>query len=162
VSSLDPARHWLAAGITGLARGREWDAIATVEGGGSVGDEAVFVALEDGRLLPEGRTEADLQAMAGALAASIDPPYRALARRQPEFWAVGAVSIEVVQLRDDPGGDSLEIVRTDEGLTTTIDDAPTGTPLPELERLGEARGSTYVVRANRLDGPLFEVESEAL
>mgnify|MGYP006173798901 CR=1 FL=1 len=31
IESLDPAREWLAAGITGLARGREWDAVATAE-----------------------------------------------------------------------------------------------------------------------------------
>ncbi len=27
---LDPGRHWLAAGITGIPRQREWDAVATV------------------------------------------------------------------------------------------------------------------------------------
>lgn len=160
--SLDPARQWLAAGITGLARGREWDAIATAEGAGAPGDEATFVALADGRLLPEAGAGADLQAMANALSGAIDRPYRAVARRQEELWAVGAVSIDVIELDGDPGGDAVEIVRTDEGLSTRIDDVPTTRPLPELERLGEARAASYVVRAGRLDGRLFEVEVEAL
>jgi hypothetical protein len=162
VSSLDPARQWLAAGITGLARGKEWDAVAMVEGPGAPGDEAVFVVLADGRLLPEDGAGGDLPAMAGALAGAIDPPYRAVALRQAELWAVGAVSIDVVELQEDPGGDVVEIVRTDEGLSTRIDDAPSARPLPELERLGESRAATYVVRASRLDGGLFEVEVEAL
>ncbi|MFO7572741.1 MAG: hypothetical protein R6W48_09120 [Gaiellaceae bacterium] len=162
MSSLDPARHWLAAGITGLARGREWDAVATVEGPGRPGEEAGFVALPDGRLLSEGEGRADLQLLAEALAGSIDLPYRAVALRQDELWAVGAVAIVVVELDQDPGGDAVEIVRTDDGLSTRIDDAPSGKALPELERLGEARAATYVVRANRLDGRLFEIEVEAL
>jgi hypothetical protein len=162
VSSLDPARHWLAAGITGLARGREWDAVATVAGAGTPGDEAGFVVLPDGRLLAEGGAGVDAHAMAGALAGAIDPPYRAVAVRQEEVWAVGAVAIDVVELQDDPGGDAVEIVRTEEGLSTRIDDVPSTRPLPELERLGEARGSSYVVRAARLEGSLFQLEVEAL
>jgi hypothetical protein len=162
VSSLDPARQWLAAGITGLARGREWDAVATVEGAGTPGDEVVFVALADGRLLAGESAGADLEAMAGALAGAIDPPYRAVALRQDELWAVGAVAIDVLELREDPGGDFVELVRTDEGLSTRVDDAPSARPFVELERLGESRASTYVVRASRLDGRLFEIEVEAL
>lgn len=160
--SLDPARQWLAAGITGLARGREWDAVTTVVAPGAPGEEVAFVALAEGRLLPETGGSAALRALADALSGAIDPPYRAVAVRQPELWAVGAVAIAAVELPEDPGGDSVEIVRTDEGLATRIDDAPTSRPLPELERLGEARASTYVVRASRLDGRLFEIEVEPL
>ena len=29
---VDPGRHWLEAGITGIARQREWDAVVTVDG----------------------------------------------------------------------------------------------------------------------------------
>lgn len=160
MSSLDPARHWLAAGITGLARSREWDATGAVEGPGEVGEEVEFVALPDGRLLAAGGR--DPGPFAGALEGSLDPPYRALARRQPEIWAVGARSIEVAEVSDDPGGDEVEIVRTEEGVSTTIDGLPTARSVPELERLGEARGDAYVVRAGRLDGALFQVEVEAL
>lgn len=161
MSSLDPARHWLAAGITGLARGREWDAVATVQAPGAPGDEVEFVALADGRLLATSGS-GDLGVLAGALAGALDPPYRAIALRQPELWAVGAREIDVAELEQDPGGDSVELVRTVEGTTARVDEVPTTRPLPELERLGEARGDAYVVRAGRLDGRLFEIEVEAL
>jgi hypothetical protein len=168
VSSLDPARQWLAAGITGLARGREWDAVATVEAPGTPGDEVAFVALPDGRLLPEtdrrdqARDASPLQPLADALAGAIDPPFRALAVRKPDLWAVGAVSIDVRELGEDPGADTVEIVRTEDGVSTRLDDVPVSRPLPELEQLGESRAATYVVRAARLDGRLFEVEVEPL
>ena len=44
---IDPGRDWLAAGITGLQRQREWDAVATSEADGTPGDEVAFVALAD-------------------------------------------------------------------------------------------------------------------
>ena len=51
---VDPGRHWLEAGITGIARLREWDAVVTVSAPGVSGDEVEFVALPDGRLVAEG------------------------------------------------------------------------------------------------------------
>ena len=50
---LDPGRHWLEAGITGIPRQREWDAVKLVEAPGAAGDELEFVALPDGRVLLE-------------------------------------------------------------------------------------------------------------
>jgi hypothetical protein len=34
--------------------------------------------------------------------------------------------------------------------------------VPQLERLGQAEGPEFVVRARRLDGSLWEVEATAL
>jgi hypothetical protein len=160
---LDPGRHWLEAGITGLARPREWDAVATVELPGDPGDEAVFVALSDGRLLIEACPSGfDADPLAAALAGAIEPPYRAVAVRRPELWAVGACAIQVVQLVEDPGGDSVEIVRSADGVATRIGGVPSLATLPQLEGMGSGRFATYVVRARRLVGPLFEVEVEPL
>lgn len=161
--SLDPARHWLAAGITGLARQREWDAVGSVESPGEEGDEVEFVALPGGRLLIErGSGSADLSALSTALEGSLEPPYRAVAVRRRDLWAVGACAIDVAELDSDPAGDALEVVRTSEGVSTRIDGGPTTRSLPELERLGESRAETYVVRATRLAGRLFEIEVEPL
>ena len=44
-----------------------------------------------------------------ALGESIAPPYRALAVRRPELWAIGAVAIEVERLDPDPRGDELQL-----------------------------------------------------
>jgi hypothetical protein len=155
---LDPAREWLAAGITGLARGREWDAVVLAEAPGTAGEELEFVALTDGRLLGEG----DSTALAGALAGAIEPPYRAVAVRRVDLWAVGARRIDVVELEQDTAGDEFELVRSADGESTRIDGIPSSIHLPELEALGRARSATFVVRAHRLVDALMEIEVESL
>jgi len=161
--SLDPSRQWLAAGITGLARHREWDAVTTVAAGGAAGDEVELVALPGGRLLVEATTsEVDPALLAAALAGSIEPPYRALEVRRQELWVVGALALEVVELAADVRGDAVEVVRDETGARARIDGLPSLAVPPELERTGAARSNEYVVRAQRLDGRLFEVEVEAL
>ena len=160
---LDPGQSWLAAGITGIPRQREWDAVATTQGAGSPGDEAEFVALPDGRLLVEAAAdEFDATPLAAALEGSIQPPYRAVARRRPELWAVGARAIRVLELPRDRLGDVFEVVRTADGLSIRVDGVVSGAHLPELEELGAARFATFVVRAGRLTDKLFEVEVEPL
>jgi len=163
VHPIDPGSHWLEAGITGLARQREWDAVATADAPGAPGDEAEFVALTDGRLLvgagPDGF---DPQPLAAALEGAIERPYRALAMRRPELWAIGARSIGLLELERDLDGDAVELIRNAEGLTLRVDGLPSLTHLPELEELGAARFPTFVVRAQRLEGKFFEVEVEPL
>jgi hypothetical protein len=156
---LDPAREWLAAGITGLARGREWDAVVLAEAPGTVGEELEFVALSDGRLLAE---TGDATPFADALAGALEPPYRAVAVRRVDVWAVGARRIDVVELQQGTTGDQFELVRSADGVSTRVDGIPSDTHLPELEALGRARSATFVVRAHRLVDALVEVEVEPL
>jgi hypothetical protein len=161
--TLDPALSWLPAGITGLARRREWDAVATTEAAGAPGDEARFVRLTDGRVLVEAAPPGfDPEPLAEALANSIESPYRAVAVRRPELWVVGACTILVTPLGRDPRAESVEVVRDHGGVSTRLDGLPTLERIPELERLGEARADTYFVRARRLVGLLFEVEADPL
>ncbi|CAN5727017.1 hypothetical protein BH20ACT14_BH20ACT14_19340 [soil metagenome] len=160
---LDPGRHWLAAGITGIPRQREWDAVKLVEAPGSTGDEVQFVALPDGRIVLEAGPDGfDHSPLAAALEGSIERPYRAVARRRPELWAVGACSIGILELPRAPQGDALEVVRTADGLLIRVDGMPSGVHLPELDELGAARFVSFVVRAQRLTDSLFEVEVEPL
>ncbi len=160
---LDPGRHWLEAGITGISRPREWDAVVTVEAPGEAGAEAEFVALPDGRLVVEAAPPGfDAAPLTAALSSAIATPYRAVGRRRAELWAVGACSIQVVELEDDPGGDVIELVADANGITLRVDKVPSLAVLHELEALGRARSPTYVVRARRLAGRLFEVEVEPL
>jgi len=162
VLPVDPGKHWLEAGITGLARQREWDAVATVDASGSPGDEAEFVALTDGRVLVDAGPDGfDPGPLAAALEGAIGRPYRAVGVRREELWAVGASTIETAELPVGRG-DDFELVRTADELSLRIDGVPTAESVPELERLGEGRSATYVVRAKRLDGDLFEIEVEPL
>lgn len=157
---VDPGENWLAAGITGLPRQREWDAVATVEAPGTPGDEAEFVALDDGRLLAEEAPEGfDFAPFAAALVGAIDPPYRAVARCRPEIWAVGAASIEVVRLEPDPRGDDLELTFDGEAAALMIDRLPAAPDGAQpLRSLAEQRETgAYAAHAHRLTGDLWEV-----
>ena len=158
---LDPGEHWLEAGITGLPRQREWDAVAVVDASGSEGDEASFVALADGRLLVEDAPGGfDPEPFAASLAGTLEPPYRAFARRRPDVWAVGASAIEVVRLQPEPRGDDLELTFDGETASLRIDDLPSGTDGAEaLRTLAESsEEGAYSAHAHRLEGDLWEVQ----
>lgn len=150
-------------GIHGVPRSRRWDTVARAEAAGLRGDEVHFVALEDGTLLVEEDEPDDaLAPLADAVESSIPPPYRAEGvRRSGDDWAVAASRIAIVKL---PGldGDEVELVATREGKTLRVDNRPAFGSAPALERVGEAAGAEYVVRASRLEGDLWQVEVSPL
>jgi hypothetical protein len=160
VCPLDPGRHWLEAGITGLARQREWDAVATVEGPGAPGDEAEFVALPDGSLVLEtGPTDFDPAPLAEALAGSLEPPYRVVAVRRDDVWAVGAREIEVATLFPAPEGGDLELT-WDGSISMLVVDRMPADPAraSALGKLaGERESGAYAARAHHLSGDLWEI-----
>jgi hypothetical protein len=161
---LDPGRDWLAAGITGLQRQREWDAVATVDADGTPGAEMAFVALEDGSFLVESGGGVDPASLAAALRDGVAPPYRALAVRRPELWAVGAVAIEVARLEPDPPGTELELTWDGSRAALTVDRLPAEpSRAAALERIAAARESgAYAANAHRLRGDLWELSVLAL
>jgi len=150
-------------GIHGVPRPRRWDAVASAAAPGLAGDTVHFVALPDGTLVVEEDEPDDaLTPLADAVEGSISPPYRAEAvRRGPDAWAVAASRIAIVAA---PGlnGDRAELVVTREGRTLTVDGRARLGHAPELERIGQSEGTEYVVRAERLDGDLWQVEATPL
>jgi hypothetical protein len=159
--SADPAgdasgHRWMETGVHGVPRQREWDAVVAVEAEGVEGDRVRFVALGDDTLVVE--EGEDVEPIAAALDDVVDPPYRAEAVRRGETsWAVGLRRIEVVELTDDPGGDELTLTVRDGGRTLLVDGASTFGSIPALERLGAARGESYVVEGRRLTDNVWEV-----
>jgi hypothetical protein len=150
----DPGPHWGEVGIHGLHRQREWDAVATVEGG-PAGSEVWFVVLPDGRLIVEDG-DADPESFRSAL--SVVPPFRAHAvRRKGATWAVAARRIETIELDDVPAGDEVEIAWDGAERTVRIDGEPTLRGVPALERLAAGRHATYVVTSARLAGAIWEI-----
>ncbi len=146
------------AGIHGLARPREWDAVVTVETH-LAADTARFVALPDGTLLVESG-EDDLEPLADALEGSLRPPYRAEAvRRGDGWWAVAGRALEVVEVAEEIAGDHVTITLRGGERTVELDGERVFGGLPTLERLG---GDDAVVTAHRLDGALWEVEVSPL
>ena len=160
---LEPEREtmrpsWDKVGIHGVARPREWDAVVTAEAPELRGAELEFVVLPDGTLLVEDDVgDADLSPLADALEQSLEPPYRARGvRTDPERWGVSARKIEVKQIRVD--GDEVVLSVRDGERSVVVDGMPTFGSIPGLEHIGDS----YVARATRLDGDLWEVQVDPL
>ena len=151
------------AGIHGRHRPREADVFVTADAPEIEGDTVQFVTLPDGTLLVENGGNSSLDPLATAVESELRPPYRARAVRQGEsLWAVEATRLQVVSLPDAPGGDAIDVTRTDEGTTTSVDGQRIFGTIPALERLGEQQGRDFAVHAERLDGDLWEVRAAAL
>jgi hypothetical protein len=159
---VDPGPHWGVTGIHGIPRPRRWDAVASAEAPGLTGDEVHFVTLPNGDLVVDEDEPPDtLGPLADAVEQGLEAPYRAEAVRQREdVWAVAARRIAVESFRAD--GDELELVATEDGRTLTVDGARAFGSVPELERIGQAQGEQYVVRARRVDGDAWEIEADPL
>jgi hypothetical protein len=148
---------WMETGIHGVPRAREWDAVVTVEAEGVEGEQARFVALPGVLVVEEGE---HIEPLANAVDQVASVPYRAEAARRGESqWAVGIRELDVVELPEDPGGDEITLTVNDAGRELLVDGAHAFGSLPALERFGEARGPSYVVRAKRVDGSVWEVEA---
>jgi transcriptional regulator GlxA family with amidase domain len=149
------------AGISGIPRTREWDEVASAQCGAS-GEECVFVALERTRLLHLHGAEQVMECAAQAL--ELDPPYRAVAvRREGETWAVGGVAIEVAELPADTEGEELMLIVTEDGeRALEVDGRPTMAGMQDLEQVAGGRFEAYVLRATRLQGPLWEIGIDPL
>jgi hypothetical protein len=155
--------RWVEAGISGIPRSREWDAVAAARCD-TEGDEAVFVLLDDGRLLPLHGAHEAMEPAARALEGELETPYRAVAvRREANMWAVGAVAIEVAELPADTEGEELMLTLTQEGeRALEVDGRPTLEGIEAVERAAADRYDAYVLRARRLDGRLWEIGIDPL
>jgi hypothetical protein len=153
---------WGMGGVHGVQRPRRWDVVGSVEAPDLVGDEVHFVALPNGDLVvDEDEPDGALSGVAEALEERLDPPYRGEAvRRDGETWAVAARRIEVTEL--EAAGDELELVVNQGERDFRVDGERAFGSATELEQRGERLGDSYVVRAHRLDGRLWEIESNAL
>jgi hypothetical protein len=160
-----PARsdHARESGIHGIARQREWDAVATVRAPQIAGRELGFEVLPDRTVLvEEEQGDAELAPLADAIERELQPPYRARAVRQGEgLWAVAARAIEVVQLRG-RNGQTIELAAHGDERSLSVDGSREFGTIPELEALGAERHRDYVVRAERLDGDWWEVRIDPL
>ena len=113
----------------GVHRPRQWVTVASATAE-LPGDVVHFTALPDGTLLVEEDVpDGSLAALAEAVEASVQPPYRAEGvRRSERVWAVAAKRIEV---RAFPGQAEDELELVEDG---------------------------HVILGHRLDGDLFQVE----
>jgi hypothetical protein len=147
------------AGIHGVPRPREWDAVASAEAPGVPGDELEFVVLEDGTLVvDEDLPDGVLSPLADALEISISPPYHAYARRrEQDVWAAAAFGVDVVQVPEELPGDTVSIAVQDGLREALVGGQPYGYRIQSLEQYAEADFEAYVLEGTRIDGELWEV-----
>jgi hypothetical protein len=162
----DTTPRWGEAGIHGVARPRQWDAVVVAEAVDLDADEVRFVALPDGTLLVDEASDLPdgaLEPLADAIEGSLTPPYRAEAVRRGESrFAVAARVIEVAEVSEEVGGDEVELTFHGGERQLSIDGARSFGSIRSLEELAGRRFPSYVLRAERLEGPLWEVRVEAL
>jgi hypothetical protein len=150
---------WRIAGIHGIPRAREWDAVLTAIAPDLPGDETDFVALPDGTLftdedLPAGALEPIAEAFDGL----IDPPYHAVALRQDDdVWSAGAMRVAVVEVPEGIDGDQVDLVVNNGERKVLIDEAESRAEIPSLEGFAAQQFGSFVLRASRLDETLWEV-----
>jgi hypothetical protein len=150
-------------GVHAPARPRRWDAVVTLEAPELDGDAIHFSSLPDGSLVLDADDERAIEPLAEAVEAELAPPYRAEGvRRSGALWVVGAVTTEVVEVRESIEGDEVEVVVRDGERHISIDGERVFGSIPTLERHAQGRHDAYVARAERLDGDLWEVEVLAL
>jgi hypothetical protein len=150
-----PRGPWDIAGIHGLQRARQWDAVLVAEAPALEGERALFVALT-GRLVVEQGPPDGLDPLATAMDAELPRPYRAEAvRRERGLWAVAANAVDVVEL---PGiaGEEIELISSGADRVLTIDGERSFGTIAALER------PEHVVRARRIDRDLWELEAHPL
>ena len=147
------------AGIHGVPRPREWDAVASAEAPGVPGEELEFVVLDDGTLVVDEDTpEGVLSPLADALEITIEPPYHAYARRrEQDVWAVAAFVVDVVEVPEELTGDTVSISVQDGLREALVGGQPYGYRIQSLEQFAEADFEAYVLEGTRIDGELWEV-----
>jgi hypothetical protein len=151
-----PRAPWDTAGIHGLQRPREWDAVLTVAAPEVEGERARFVSPGNGRAVVVEEGPADVGPLATAVEAELAPPFLAEAvRRDGGLWAIGARRIDLRELAGLRGRE-IELVVHGGTRTLLVDGLPAFGSVPPLER------PDHVVRARRIAGDLWEVTTDPL
>jgi hypothetical protein len=150
------------SGEVTAARPRRWDAVVSAEAPDVDGHEVEFVTLPDGSLvIDEEQGDADLTAFADAVERQVTPPYRVRGvRRGNGVWALAVRKIEVASFAAD--GDEIDLSEHDGVRSLVVDGVSRFGSVPELEAIGRRQGEAYVVRAQRLEGEMWEVSADPL
>jgi hypothetical protein len=159
--TIDPEHPlWRIAGIHGIPRAREWDAVLSAVAPDLPGDETDFVALPDGTLYTDDELPDDaLTPLADAFDGVLDAPYHVYALRQEaDVWSAGALRVDVVEVPEAVDGDVVDLIVNHDGeRRVLVDEAEVRAEIPSLEDFAAQQFSAFVLRASRLDETLWEV-----
>lgn len=146
------------AGVSGVARGRTWDAVSSAHCPDLTGEAVAFVVLGDGTILvDEDLPDDSLAPLADAIEEALPAPYRAAAvRSSGDIWSVVAERVEIVEI---PAleGDLVDLNVVVGERELTVDAKHTIRPVPALDALVESYGDV-ALHAERVDGDLFAVD----
>jgi hypothetical protein len=121
----------------------------------------VYVRAE--RTIPERGEPEAIPCLEAALEGLIDRPYRAVGfRREGDVWAVGALRIEVAELPADQEGEEIVLTVNEGEAELLVDGRPIVAGVDALTRLAAGHHENYVLRANRLEGTLWELAIDPL
>jgi hypothetical protein len=179
VPDLDPrAFRWVEAGVSGLARSRDWDAVELIsvpELADRGVEELRFGVLADGAIVggdAAGVPQHILDRFAERLAVTVEAPYEAVAARQTRLeWSVAARQLRIEEI-DLPHVDAAEIVvavAPDDQTSVLVDGSEPDHVASEveaaaakLEELGRSRHRSFVIRARRTVGDRWAVSVDPL
>jgi hypothetical protein len=169
--------RWVEAGVSGLPRSREWDAVTVVELPeleSSSASELTFRVLGDASVAgAEGLPGAAVERIVAELESAVRPPYEVRAARRGRCdWSVAAreLRLESVPLLGSLPGDELAVAVTPDGERTTfVDGEETGLLTADLEaafavleRRGRERFPAFVSRAERVGPGRWELSVDPL
>jgi hypothetical protein len=175
----DPrAFRWVEAGVSGLARSRDWDVVALVEVpelAEAALEELRFGVLADGTLVGDDATAAGrevLERLAGRLREAVRAPFEVVAARQTrDEWSLAAreLRIEEVELEELDVTELVVAVGPD-GLRTLLVDGEEPIAMTDelenaaarLDAIGRKRSRSFVVRARHTVGDRFAISVDPL
>jgi hypothetical protein len=145
-------------GISGVPRGRSWEASASAHAPEIKGDTVTFVTLTEGTVIvDDDQPDGSLVPLADAIEVTLPPPYRAAAvRNEGDVWSVVAERVVIVELPE-IDGDVIDLSTVDGVRELRIDDVVTIRPLPALDVLTEEHRDV-ALHAERIDGETFAVD----
>ena len=146
------------AGVTGVPRGRTWDAVGSASCPLLSGDTVTFVTLDDGTIVVDAALPDDsLVPIADAIEATLRPPYRAAAiRSEGEIWTAVAESIRIVELPD-LDADTVELTNVDGERTLKLDGELSADNVAALADIADEVGDV-VIEAERVDGDIYAAD----
>jgi hypothetical protein len=174
----DPlALRWVEAGVSGIPRRRDWDAVGIVavpELEGVPLEELRFVKLADGTIVSgEAPVPASVvELLADRATGAVPPPFEALAARRTRLeWSIAVREVRLAEislppleaselvLALGPGGEPELLVDgvTPERTTPELEAAKAA-----LEQAGRARHEEFVVRARRVSGERWALSVDPL
>jgi hypothetical protein len=164
---VDPlALRWVEAGVSGLARRRDWDAVEIVDVPELEGvplEELRFARLADGTIVSDEAPPigpAVLERLADRAAEVVRPPFEALAARRTRLqWCVAVREVRLAEIGLPPiqAAELVLAIGPSGEPELLVDGAPPAAMTPELEsaqaileRAGRARYDAFVARARRV------------